>query len=643
MNRKEFRELISSQDARQIIRQISLQPGTIEVTLSQAEGRVLASDIIARVDVPGFDRASMDGYAVRAKDTYLAREDRTVTLELSGKVETGHIPEVTVSKDMAVEISTGAMMPEGADAVVMVEYTREDGRNIDIVRPVSVNENVIQSGSDIMVGERVLEAGTRLTSREIGVLAAVGMEHVPVKDLIVGIISTGSELVEPGAELSTGTVFDINSYSLGAAVSECGGNVKHYGIVKDDRTLMEKILARAVNECHLVLTSGSTSAGVGDVMYHIIAEEGELLLHGIDIKPGKPVIIGIINSTPVFGLPGYPTSALTIFNEFTAPLIRSALGLPGTRSKVMAHIAVDFHSEGRRELLPVGLVRGMAYPVDKGSGAITTLARADGFIEIEPQVELLGAGQEVEVTLIGDVKTPDILFIGSHCLGFEVLVRLLPYSVRIINKGSTGGLVAIRDGIADMAGVHLLDDAGEYNLSFMERFGLENAVFVKGYLREQGLIIRPDSPIQGFEDILTARFINRTPGSGTRVLTDRNLRELAAAQGIGFEELCASIKGYDTQARTHSAVAAAVKLDRADVGIGIRSAAHLNGLKFIHLADEEYDFVVNKEFIHGNLGMVFLDVLRSKEFSSSLPDGIKTYARTGEIATSGHRNEQLKL
>ncbi|MCK4937221.1 MAG: molybdopterin biosynthesis protein [Methanosarcinales archaeon] len=636
MERKEFRELTSSQDARRIISQIPLLPDIIELNLTQANGCVLASDIIAGVDVPGFDRASMDGYAVRAKDTYPAREDRPVKLELAGKVETGYLPEVIVGDSTAVEISTGAMMPVGADAVVMVEYTRQDGTNIDILRPVSINENIIHAGSDIMVGERVLEAGTRLTSREIGVLAAVGMEQIPAKNLIVGIISTGSELVELSAQLTIGTVYDINSYSLGAAVSECGGSVKHYGIVKDHRPDMEKILTRAVNECHLVLTSGSTSAGVGDVMYHIIAEQGELLLHGIDIKPGKPVIIGMINGTPVFGLPGYPTSALTIFNEFAAPLIRSTLGLFGSSLKVKAHLAVDFHSAGRRQLLPVGLVRGMAYPVDKGSGAITTLARADGFIEIEPQVEMLGAGEEVEVTMIGDVKAPDVLFIGSHCLGFEDLMWLLPFNVRLINTGSTGGLVAVRDGIADMAGVHLLDDAGKYNISFMKNFGMENAVLVKGYLREQGLIIRPDSSIRGFEDITVARFINRTPGSGTRVLTDMKLRELSTALGVGFEELCASIKGYDTQARTHSAVAAAVKLDRADVGIGIRSAAQFNGLNFIHLADEEYDFVVKKEFIKSSMGKVFLDVLQSKEFSNSLPDGIKTYMRTGEIVSSAH-------
>jgi putative molybdopterin biosynthesis protein len=386
-----------------------------------------------------------------------------------------------------------------------------------------------------------------------------------------------------------------------------------------------------VDECHLVLTSGSTSAGVGDVMYRIIEEHGQILLHGIDIKPGKPVIAGIINGKPVFGLPGYPTSALTIFNEFIAPLIRRTLKMSSSTSKVSARMALDFRSTGRRQLLPVGLIRGWAYPVDKGSGAITTLAYADGFIEINSEVEMLTAGDEVTVTLMGDLKTPDILFIGSHCLGFEALMRLLPYRVRVINTGSTGAIVAVRDRIADMGGIHLLDEAGEYNISFLKPFGMNDAVLVKGYLREQGLIIRPAGPIQSFEDILGYRMINRNRGSGTRIFTDMKLRRLAEKQRITFEELCHTLDGYDTEARTHSAVAAAVKLERADVGIGIRSAAQLNGLEFVHLADEEYDFIVQKQFIMSKMGSDFLDVLRSIQFGEKLPVGIKTYPRTGEI------------
>lgn len=631
MERKEFRELISSQNARQVISQIQLEPGILELELKEALGRVLAEDITAQVDVPGFDRASMDGYAVRAKDTYLAREDKQVTLELAGSVDTGSVPDVMVGNSMAVEISTGAMMPAGADAVTMIEYTRTEGSSVHITRPVSVNENVIHAGSDIMVGERVMQAGTRLTPREIGVLSAVGVEYIKARNLVVGIISTGSELVPPGSELDPGMVYDINSYSIGAAAIECGAEVKYYGIVRDNRPYMEKILLCAVDECHLVITSGSTSAGAGDMMYRIIGESGKELIHGIDIKPGKPVIVGIVDDTPVFGLPGYPTSALTIFNEFTAPLIRRTLGLFSSRSTTRAQMAVDYHSPGRRQLLTVGLVRGLAYPVDKGSGAITTLADADGFIEIDSRVEMLDAGDEVMVTLMGDVKSPDVLFIGSHCLGFEALMRLLPFSVRMINTGSTGGMIAVRDGIADMAGVHLMDETGKYNLSFLKTFGLDKAVLVKGYLRDQGLIVEPGSDIVGFEDIVGRRMINRTRGSGTRVFTDMKLKEVAEKKGTGFDELCAALEGYDTEAKTHSAVAAAVRLGRADVGVGIRSAAELNGLKFIHIADEEYDFIVQEKFIESEMGKIFLDVLQSDEFCASLAAGIRTYNMTGKV------------
>jgi molybdenum cofactor synthesis domain-containing protein len=631
MERKEFRELISSQNARQVISQIQLEPGILELELKEALGRVLAEDITAQVDVPGFDRASMDGYAVRAKDTYLAREDKQVTLELAGSVDTGSVPDVMVGNSMAVEISTGAMMPAGADAVSMIEYTRTEGSSVHITRPVSVNENVIHAGSDIMVGERVMQAGTRLTPREIGVLSAVGVEYIKARNLVVGIISTGSELVPPGSELDPGMVYDINSYSIGAAAMECGAEVKYYGIVRDNRPYMEEILLCAVDECHLVITSGSTSAGAGDMMYRIIGESGKELIHGIDIKPGKPVIVGIVDDTPVFGLPGYPTSALTIFNEFTAPLIRRTLGLFSSRSTTRAQMAVDYHSPGRRQLLTVGLVRGLAYPLDKGSGAITTLADADGFIEIDSRVEMLDAGDEVMVTLMGDVKSPDVLFIGSHCLGFEALMRLLPFSVRMINTGSTGGMIAVRDGIADMAGVHLMDETGKYNLSFLKTFGLDKAVLVKGYLRDQGLIVEPGSDIVGFEDIVGRRMINRTRGSGTRVFTDMKLKEVAEKKGTGFDELCAALEGYDTEAKTHSAVAAAVRLGRADVGVGIRSAAELNGLKFIHIADEEYDFIVQEKFIESEMGKIFLDVLQSDEFCASLAAGIRTYNMTGKV------------
>jgi putative molybdopterin biosynthesis protein len=288
-------------------------------------------------------------------------------------------------------------------------------------------------------------------------------------------------------------------------------------------------------------------------------------------------------------------------------------------------------SEGRSQLLPVGLVRGLAYPVEKGSGAITTLLEADGFIEIPSSVEIIDAGETVEVTMLGQIETPELLFVGSHCLGLDVLTDIAGVKMRVINAGSSGGLTAIRNGTADIAGVHLLDESGEYNIAFLEKFGIKNTVLVKGYLREQGLIVRKDSTIRNFEDILNARLINRNTGSGTRVMTDMKLREVAARRRISFEELADCINGYGTEAKTHSSVAAAVKLGKADVGIGIRTVAELNGLKFIKIADEEYDFVIPKRLLESREVKLFIEALRSEEFRNKLPSGLRTYEKTGEI------------
>lgn len=629
--RKEFRNLISKDEAKEIIRNLDVTPRIVDMGYEQANGRILAEDIISGVDVPPFTRASMDGYAVNAQDTYTACEDMPVTLKPVGSIHPGVNPDIHVNTGEAVEISTGAVMPSGADAVVMVEYTHNKGSTINILRPVSINENVMQAGSDIMAGERVLKKGTVLRARELGVLAATGRSNVRVYGLDVGIISTGDELAEPGNKLQAGQIYDINSYSISAAVSECGGTPIRYPAVMDDETAIKNVLQKAADECDIILTSGSTSAGSGDIIYRIIGENGTVFVHGINIKPGKPAIIGKVFGKTVFGLPGYPASSLTIFNEFVAPLIRKITGQKEERLNMKAKLVKRVRSEGRSQLLPVGVVRGRAYPVEKGSGAITTLSEADGFIEIPDDVEMLEAGETVDVTLFGKPGQPDLLFIGSNCLGLDALFDLAGLNVRVINTGSSGGLSAIRNGTADIAGVHLLDEKGEYNISFMEEFGIHDAVVVKGYLREQGLVVRKDSNIRKIEDVTSSRLINRNTGSGTRVLTDRKLKEIADKKGISFEKLKASINGYNTEAKTHSAVAAAVGLGKADTGIAIRTAAELNGLGFIKIADEEYDFVISSKIIGTPDVKLFLKALRSEEFKEKLPPGIRTYERTGEI------------
>ncbi|MFA4957551.1 MAG: molybdopterin biosynthesis protein [Candidatus Methanoperedens sp.] len=628
--RKEFRKLVTRDEAKRIIKNLDIKPHSQEVDIENAFGHILAQDAISQVDVPPFTRASMDGYAVCASDTYSAREDSPIRLKLTGSIPAGINPELVLEKGESAEIATGAVMPEGADSVVMVEYTNID-KDVFIHRPVSINENVMQAGSDIMAGERVLTKGTYLGTREIGVLCAIGKRKINIYGLNVGIISTGNELQEPGSVLKAGEIYDVNSFSLSCGVKECGGTPVRYGKVKDDDVQIKNALKELAQTCDIIITSGSTSAGSGDVMYRIIEENGEVFAHGIDIKPGKPAIIGKIFGKIIFGLPGYPASALTIFNEFMAPVIRKMTGKKIIHNKIKANLAIRIRSDGRSQLLPVGLIRGIAYPIEKGSGAITTLSEADGFIEILSTVEIMDAGEDVQVTLYREMDDPDMFFVGSQCFGLDTIADLADLKMRIINVGSTGGLSAIKNGIADIAGVHLLHESGVYNIPFFEKFGINDAVLVKGYLREQGLIIRPDSKIREFEDLIDARFINRNTGSGTRVMTDMLLKDIARMRNVSFEELINSIKGYNTEAKTHSAVAAAVKLGKADVGVGIRTAAELNGLEFIKIADEEYDFVIPKRLMDSKEIRKFLDAIRSKEFREKLPSGLAAYERTGEI------------
>lgn len=627
---KEFRKLVTVDEAKKIIRHLEVKSRIKSVDLDNAEGCVLAADVVSDVDVPPFDRASMDGYAVCASDTYQAREDRPALLRVVGSIPAGINPDIFINRGEAAEIATGAVMPGGADSVVMVEYTHFDG-GLYVQRPVSINENVMHAGADMMVGERILRKGTILTAREIGVIASIGKKNADVLGLNVGIISTGNELMEPGEKLLAGKIYDINSYSIFSAVKECGGMPIRYPKIRDDEQEMKKALGSAAEDCDIILTSGSTSAGSGDMMYRIIEENGTIFAHGIDIKPGKPAIIGKVFGKTVFGLPGYPVSSLTIFNEFVAPLIREVTGKKYDNLKMHAKLAARIRTDGRSQLLPVSIVRDLAFPVLKGSGAITTLSEADGFIVIQGNVEMIEVGEDVNVTLFGKLDPVELLFIGSHCPGLDILGDLAGLKIRTINTGSSGGLSAIRNGTADIAGVHLLDELGIYNTSFLEKFKVHNAVLVKGYLREQGLIVKKDSGIERLEDVIGKRFINRNTGSGTRVLTDLKLRDIAQKRGIPFEELVDNISGYYTEAKTHSAVAAAVKLGKADAGIGVRTVAEMNGLKFIKIADEEYDFVIPVRLLESCEIKKFLMALRSKEFKDKLSAGLCAYERTGKI------------
>jgi putative molybdopterin biosynthesis protein len=605
---EQFLEVVSSGEATaRFQRHLTLRPlGTETVPLSQALNRVLATAIVAGVDVPGFDRANVDGFAVRAADTVGASEQTPVTLELNAEILTpGTSPQLPVAPGVASLIATGGMVPRGADAVVMIEHTEagEAGSRtvIEVRRPASAGQFISFTGSDLARGETVLRAGQLLTSREIGMLAAVGAATVEIyRKPRVAIISTGNEIVAPGQPMRPGAVYDSNAAILTAAVEEAGGLPRQLGIGADDEAALSRLIDEGLSSCDLVVMSGGTSKGAGDLCYRAVASftDPGIVVHGVALKPGKPVCLAVTKGKPLIVLPGFPTSAIFTFHEFVAPVIRAYAGLPPERAdRIPAVLPLRVASErGRTEFMMVSLTRRddngalAAYPIAKGSGAVTAFGQADGFIAIAPNIEGMPAETPVEVQLIGRSHLlADLVIIGSHCIGLDAIITRLEaegISTRVLNVGSTGGLAAARRGECDIAPIHLLDPAtGRYN----EPFLTPQLELVRGYRRLQGIVFRKGDPRfegRSLDEAMAAirtdpacLMVNRNAGSGTRLLTDQLLEG-------------ARPPGYWSQPKSHNAVAAAVAQNRADWGMAIETVARQYELGFISLRDEHYDFAV---------------------------------------------------
>ena len=594
--------------------------GAEPIALTEALGRVLAADVIARVDVPSFDRSNFDGFAVRASDTFGATElaPKTVRL-LAESLDAGTPATITVQPGEAVAIATGGMVPRGADAILMVEHAdvqpefpgekpgfSEEAGLLWIRRAVTPGFGVAFAGTDIATGETVLRAGTVLTSRETGVLAAIGLDRVEVwRRPRVAIISTGNEILAPGEPMRPACVYDSNAQVIADAVHELGGEPRFCGIVRDDANALRQALHAALAQADVVLLSGGTSKGKGDLCYRVVAELSDpgIVAHGVALKPGKPLCLAVTQGKPVVILPGFPTSAIFTFHEFVAPVIRVLGGRPtAAHETVSATLAVKINSEiGRTEYSLVGLVqteRGLsAFPMGKGSGSVTTFSRADGFITIPRHTEIVEAGEPVEVRLIDrELKVADLVVIGSHCVGLDYLLSQLQQrgiTSKLLNVGSSAGLAAAKRCECDLAGIHLLDPAtGEYNRPFLtdalqliEGYGrLQGIVHRRGDLRFEGKTIEKVSgtlgsvPDTGVPDTV---MVNRNQGSGTRILIDRLLNG-------------AKPPGYAAQPSNHNAVATAVAQGRADWGVAIESVAKANGLGFVPYQEERYDFVVPK-------------------------------------------------
>ncbi|MEM0313686.1 MAG: molybdopterin-binding protein [Candidatus Bathyarchaeia archaeon] len=407
-----FRGLVTIEEAKMIIdHNFRAEPlGVEEVQLLEAFNRVLAEDVVAPLDIPPFNRSIVDGYAVRSEDTYGAEENKPVRLKFIGLVNVGEMPMTSVKPGTAMEIMTGAPMPEGADAVVMAEEAERKGEEVYIYNAVAKDENVMKAGSDIKRGEAVLFAGQLLGAREIGGLAAIGLDRVKVYRMpVVAVLSTGAEVTEPGKPLSPAKIYDINAYSLSAAVTECGGKPFYLGVYQDDPSEIENALKKALETADVVLTSGGVSVGPKDVLPKTLSLLGKpgLIICGIATKPGKPTSVASVNGKPVFSLPGHPTSALLIFNLLVRPFIERLAGRSPTESpKVKARASTRmFSAKGRRTYVTVKLKRDesdrlWAEPVSTGqSGAITTLLRADGYVEIPENQQFIDAGEEIQVSL----------------------------------------------------------------------------------------------------------------------------------------------------------------------------------------------------------------------------------------------------
>ncbi len=591
---------------------LDLTPRAIEhVALDAAIGRVLATDVVSRVDVPSFDRSNVDGFAVVAEDTFGASEEVPRIVRLGDEViHTGLVPATVLRPGEATAIATGGMMPRGADAVVMIEHADVSGVDLRIGRAVTPGSGVSFAGTDISAGETVLRRGTILTSRDTGVLAAIGVAGVDVwRRPVVAIFSTGDEIIAPGEPAQPARIYDSNAQVLADAVRELGGEPLRLGIVPDDLDALRAGMRDAIQSADIVLLSGGTSKGEGDISYRVVAEltDPGIVAHGVALKPGKPICLAATGGRPVVVLPGFPTSAIFTFHEFVAPVLSTMAGRRlDARAVVQARLAVRVNSEiGRTEYVLVGLVDAgpgsspadrvpaapslAAYPMGQGSGSVTTFSRADGFTTIDRHAEIVPAGTTVSVQLLGrELQLADLVIIGSHCIGLDYLLGELQQQgirTKFLAVGSMAGLEAATRGECDVAGIHLLDpQTGEYNRPFLT----PELDLIPGYGRLQGIVFRQgDTRFEGLtaaEAVAAAKadpscvMVNRNQGSGTRALIDRLLSGAKPA-------------GYAVQPRTHNAVAASVVQERADWGMTLDTIARNAGLGFIPVQHEHYDFV----------------------------------------------------
>jgi putative molybdopterin biosynthesis protein len=608
---------------------------TETVPVPQAVGRVLAEPIHAKLSSPHFNAAAMDGLAVKAEITFGANESTPKTLG--------------VGQD-AFYVNTGHVMPTATDAVIMIEQVHVlDEDQIQIDKPVFPWQNVRKVGEDIVATELLFPRNHLVTPICVGALLTGGVFSVPVKKPPqILVIPTGNELVDwrntSMDEFKPGQVLETNSFVLGGLIESCGGTYTRHDMLMDNLEKIKQVVGKAVKSgFQMILILGGSSAGSEDYAKRVVLESGEVFVHGVTIMPGKPVVIGAVKNTPVFGIPGYPVSAIMAFEQFVRPLIHKMLGQPDqTRETVKVEPTRKIASKlGVEEFLRVKLGQVgdhiVATPLPRGAGSITSITEADGIIRIPNHIEGLKDNESATAELLRPLPSVrrTIVAVGSHDNTLDILADQIKakhshLTFSSSHVGSMGGLMAIKRGVCHLAGSHLLDpEDGSYNLSYVKKFlaqldiKLVNLVF-----RDQGLMVKRGNPkgIKGIEDLAREEiaFINRQAGSGTRILLDYRLEQSGIDPG--------QINGYQHEEFTHMAVAVAVLSGTVDTGLGIHAAAAALDLDFIPVVTEQYDLVIPTTHFESENIQLLLETINTVEFKNRVEalGGYNTQ-KTGEI------------
>ncbi|MGC9435774.1 MAG: molybdopterin biosynthesis protein [Methanomicrobiales archaeon] len=598
---KRYLDLISLDEARTLLREtFPREPRVERVPVEAAAGRVTAAPLHARVSSPAVHIAAMDGIAVKSVETRGAADQRPVTL--------GH----------AVRVNTGGVVPQDCDAVVMIEDVWEEGGRFTIRKPAPPWQHVRPVGEDIGVHEMILPSRHRIRPHELGALASYGIGEVPVLALTATVIPTGSELVPTGSLPPPGKAVESNSLVAAAMLGEMGVDCRRSPIVPDDPDRIREAFARAAAESDLLLVSAGSSAGTRDFTADTVRKLGEVLAHGVAIKPGKPVIIGRITETPVIGLPGYPLAAFTVVREIVRPFL-AEYGFPlPAEEEITARLTTTLQSDlGTDEfvLLSAGRIGGewVAAPLSRGAGVQSSAVRANARLAIPASAEGIAAGETVTATLMVDRETAMqvILLSGSHDPSLDVLADLAARrgaTLSSAHTGSMGGILSLRARTCHAAPMHLLGPGGEYNIPFLERYlpGEEiDLICVAG--REQGIVSREGI---GAGELAGHTFINRQKGSGTRLLLDTLLGE----EGIDPADL----PGYDREVTTHLAVALAVASGEAECGMCVAAAARALNLPFVPVATERYELAVRREMGGDPRIRALIESIESPEFTGAL-------------------------